>query len=102
RLHVVDADQRVIFACADEGDLRSVGRPDRTALAAPFLDERYSAGVDGGGDTAGDASMIDLTVAHEDDVLTIGRQLGARAALAEAGGWFFVGDGRQAPRAAAV
>ncbi len=40
RANVVDADQRVVDAVADEGELRSVRRPDRSAIATPGLDER--------------------------------------------------------------
>src|SRR6185437_2068168 len=45
RLHVVQTDERVVLAHADERDLRTVGRPVRLPVASPQFDEGNAAGV---------------------------------------------------------
>src|SRR5205814_10278344 len=60
RPHVVDADEGVIVAVAQEGDLRSVRRPARIALAPPHLDERRQRIARGGLRVRQDAREEDL------------------------------------------
>ncbi len=76
---VVDDDEAVIRAKADERDLAAIGRPLGRALLAPRLDERlFSAIHIARGSHRRDLGAMNLPVPHEQHGAPVGRELGSR------------------------